>query len=212
MSQLLVATTNRHKASEIRAMLPSSWEVLDLRDLGIPHTPPDETGATFLANAIIKAVAASHLTNALVLADDSGLEVDALGGAPGVRSARYAGDKADDAANRARLLRELVRVRPHDRSDQALPSARFRCAMALAKSGHLLATVEGTVEGTIIDVERGSNGFGYDSLFVPRGFAQTFAELSAQDKNRISHRGQALSKIVHALTNSECETRNAEAN
>jgi XTP/dITP diphosphohydrolase len=194
--QLLIATTNRHKASEIRALLPTAWEVLDLRAI-TSTSPPEETGATLIENALIKAVAASRLSLALTLADDSGLEVDALGGAPGVRSARYAGDFADDAANRARLLRELAARRPP--ASTAPIAARFRCAIALARQGIALATVEGVVEGTIIDRERGINGFGYDSLFVPRGYSATFAELSASEKNKISHRGIALRRIAEVL-------------
>jgi len=210
MSQLLIATTNRHKAAEIRAMLPETWEVIDLRDLAATHTPPEETGGTFVENAIIKALAASHLTNGFALADDSGLEVDSLGGAPGVRSARYAGEKADDAANRARLLRKLAQVSREDDIDHKTWTARFRCAMALARAGTVFATVEGMVEGTIIESERGQNGFGYDPLFVPRGFAKTFGEFSAVEKNRISHRSLALRKIIPILANAEPGTRNAE--
>ena len=198
MSQLLVATTNHHKAEEIRALLPPTWAVTDLREFP-QYSAPAETGATFLENAVIKAIAASHRTSALVLADDSGLEVDLLHGAPGVRSARYAGDNADDAANRARLLRELATVvaaadAPVERT------ARFRCAIALAREGRTIATVEGAVEGTITDAGRGTGGFGYDSLFIPRGHSQTFAELSASEKNRLSHRGIALQKIIPILT------------
>ena len=180
-------------------MLPETWEVIDLRDISGAQTAPAETGATFVENAIIKAVAASRLTRGLVLADDSGLEVDALRGAPGVRSARYAGDNADDAANRARLLRELAQLSAQRTTEEKARTARFRCAMALARDGTVVAAVEGVIEGAIIDAERGANGFGYDSLFVPRGFAQTFAELSAPEKNRISHRAMALEKMVRIL-------------
>ena len=194
MPRLLIATHNHHKAAEIRALLPGHWEVTDLREVA-PDAVPEETGQTFADNAALKAVAGSRLSAALVLADDSGLEVEALHGDPGVRSARYAGDAADDAANRARLLRELAAVRTPGFN----PVARFCCVIALARAGKVLATVEGVVEGTIADRERGTGGFGYDSLFVPQGSDRTFAELPASEKNRISHRARALQKIVPIL-------------
>lgn len=187
MPCLLIATKNAHKTSEIAAMLGAAWEVSDLNaDPAIPA--PEETGETFAENAAIKALAASRLFPGLVLADDSGLEVDALGGAPGVRSARYAGSQATDADNRAKLLGALAGVRGKNRS------ARFRCALALAEGGQLRATFEGTVEGTIINSEHGDGGFGYDSLFVPEGFCETFAQLPAATKNTLSHRARAMEK------------------
>lgn len=183
--RLLIATKNAHKTTEIAAMLGPGWPVEDLT--AHPAIPaPDETGATFEENAAIKALAAAALFPGLVLADDSGLEVDALGGAPGVRSARYAGPGADDAANRARLRREL----------NVFPSpARFRCVLVLARGGEVLATCHGTVEGSIIGTERGAGGFGYDALFVPDGHGQTFAELPASVKNALSHRARALAAM-----------------
>jgi XTP/dITP diphosphohydrolase len=156
---------------------------------------PEETGETFEANAIIKALAASERFPGRVLADDSGLEVDALEGAPGVRSARYAGEHATDADNRARLLRELERAGVRGRQR----TARFRCVLALAKHGKVLGTFEGAVEGVIIPVERGTGGFGYDPLFVPDGYCQSFAELPAEIKNRESHRARALAALRAAL-------------
>lgn len=127
-----------------------------------------------------------------VLADDSGLEVEALEGAPGVRSARYAGEGASDAANRARLLAELDRVEARGRSR----TARFCCALALAQGGRLLGHFEGAVEGVIIPRERGAGGFGYDALFIPDGECATFAELPPEVKNRLSHRGRALAQAL----------------
>ena len=204
---LLIATKNAHKTGEIRAMLGADWTVTDLT--AHPEIPaPEETGDTFQANAEIKALAASALFPGLVLADDSGLEVDALGGAPGVRSARYAGEDANDADNRAKLLAELAK-----KNDSASPApdcslltahcslspARFRCAMALAENGRVLATFSGAVEGTIIDRERGEGGFGYDSLFIPEGEAKTFGELPAATKNRLSHRARALAQVIEYL-------------
>ena len=187
---LLIATRNAHKTAEIRAILGPVWEVTDLN--AHPDLPvPEETGATFAENAQIKALAASHHFDGLVLADDSGLELDALGGAPGVYSARYAGGGASDADNRAKLLRELAAARARGKSR----SARFRCAMVLAERGAWLGTFEGTVEGVIINGERGSGGFGYDSLFVPEGHCLTFAELPSETKNGLSHRGRALAQV-----------------
>lgn len=197
MSQLLIATKNAHKTAEIAAMLPA-WEVSDLT--AHPEiAAPEETGATFAENAAIKAVAASAHFAGLVLSDDSGLEVDALGGAPGVRSARYAGVGASDAANRARLLRELAA----DGTRGKARSARFHCAMALAQGGTVLATFDGAVEGVIIHQERGTGGFGYDPLFVPEGFCETFGQLSAAVKNDLSHRARALAKVAEFLEGKE---------
>jgi XTP/dITP diphosphohydrolase len=187
MPRLLVATKNAHKTVEIAAILGKDWEVVDLT--GYPEAPsPEETGETFAENAAIKAVAASLLFEGLVLSDDSGLEVDALGGAPGVYSARYAGAEASDADNREKLLRELA---PH-RRDGGPCAARFRCVMAIAERGKTLGTFDGAVEGEVIDNERGAGGFGYDALFIPAGSRQTFAELPAEVKNRHSHRARAL--------------------
>lgn len=182
--RLLIATKNAHKTGEIRAILGSGWEVEDLT--AHPEiAAPEETGATFAENAAIKAVAASQLFAGYVLADDSGLEVDALGGAPGVISARYAGPGATDADNRARLRRELT----------AFPSpARFRCVMVVARAGEVLGTFSGAVEGAIVGEESGAGGFGYDPLFVPSGFAETFGVLPAAIKNGLSHRARALAE------------------
>ncbi len=194
MPRLLIATKNAHKTAEISAMLGPAWEVSDLgRHPEIPA--PEETGETFSENAAIKARSASRQFSGLVLSDDSGLEVDALGGAPGVRSARYAGEGATDAENRARLLGELAGsgARGKERA------ARFRCAMVLAEGGAVLGTFEGAVEGTIINAERGEGGFGYDALFVPAGECETFAQLGAEVKNGLSHRARALEKVVAFL-------------
>ena len=198
MPNLLVATKNAHKTMEIAAILGRDWEVVDLTRY--PEAPsPEETGATFAENAVIKAVAGSLLFDGLVLADDSGLEVDALGGAPGVYSARYAGVGATDAENRAKLLRELSR----HRREGARCGARFRCVMAMAEKGQTLGTFEGAVEGGVIGEERGGGGFGYDALFVPEGFALTFAELPAEVKNGLSHRARALAGVGRFLETGE---------
>jgi XTP/dITP diphosphohydrolase len=197
MRQLLVATKNSHKTGEIRAILGDGWEVTDLN--AHPEViPPEETGTTFAENAAIKAVAASRIFHGVVLADDSGIEADALGGAPGVYSARYAGENASDAGNREKLLRELdaAGARGKERS------GRFRCVMALAENGAVLGTFDGAVEGVIINQEKGGGGFGYDQLFVPEGFCETFGELSPEIKNGLSHRGRALGKVKQFLVSS----------
>lgn len=191
--RLLIATKNAHKTAEIAAMLPG-WEVTDLT--AHPHIPaPEETGATFAENAAIKALAAAEHFAGLVLSDDSGLEVDALGGAPGVISARYAGPDATDADNRARLLRELSAEGARGKAR----TARFRCVMALVEGGAVLGTFDGAVEGHIINQEKGDGGFGYDALFVPDGHCETFGQLPSATKNQLSHRARALTKVAAFL-------------
>lgn len=186
--QLLVSTRNAHKISEIREILGAGFEVCDLSR--IPDMPEvEETGSTFEENAALKAVAASRQFDGWVIADDSGLEVDALDGAPGVISARFSGPGATDASNRELLLERLAGVRGKSRS------ARFRCVISIAKSGSVLAAFHGTIEGTIINTEKGSLGFGYDPLFVPEGHCETFAELGADVKNTLSHRARALAAL-----------------
>jgi XTP/dITP diphosphohydrolase len=189
--QLLLATHNAHKAREFAEILGAEFA---LRDLSSEAELPvvEETGETFAENAILKAVAISELVSDLVVADDSGLEVDALDGAPGVFSARYAGVSATDQENTARLLSEL-------RQTARRPPfvARFRCVLALAREGELINTFEGVIEGVIVDSPRGRAGFGYDPIFQPDGGTKTFAELAAVEKNRISHRARAI-RLLHA--------------
>jgi len=194
VQRLLIATNNTHKSREFKEILGDRFEVLSLSDLP-PAPVPDESGETFQENAEIKALAASLFFDGWVLADDSGLAVDALNGAPGVYSARYAGANATDATNRARLIQELDRLHVPDENR----SARFVCVIAIAKKGELLACFEGSAEGMIIREERGSGGFGYDPIFVPGGFDQTFAELGAEIKNSISHRNAASLKAIRWL-------------
>jgi XTP/dITP diphosphohydrolase len=185
---VLVSTRNAHKLVEIRQILGPSFELLDLSS--VPALGEvEETGTTFEENAALKALAASAHFDGWVLADDSGLEVDALGGAPGVYSARFSGEGATDVTNRALLLEKLATVPADQRS------ARFRCVIALARGGEVLAHFSGAVEGVIIQSEQGAGGFGYDPLFVPEGFGETFAELGAETKNRLSHRGRALAGL-----------------
>ncbi len=186
--RLLVSTRNAHKVGEIRAILGDSFAVSDLSIL--PHMPEvEETGTTFEENATLKAVAASLLFDGWVIADDSGLDVDALAGAPGVYSARYAGPGATDADNNVLLLRNLEGVRGKERA------ARFRCVIVLARAGRKLAAFVGAVEGIIVNEHKGAGGFGYDPLFVPEGHCETFGQLPAEVKNRLSHRAQALKKL-----------------
>ena len=158
---VLIATRNAHKTREIARILGDRFAVSDLA--AHPEIPAAvESGSTFRENAELKAVEASRIFDGLVLSDDSGLEVDALGGAPGVYSARYAGEKADDAANRRRLLDELARADARGKAR----TARFRCVIAVAAHGRVTATFDGVVEGIIINREKGAGGFGYDSTYV----------------------------------------------
>ena len=187
---LLVATQNRHKAEEIAVLLDGlPVRVVTLADIN-PGLDVPETGATFLENAREKAVTAAALTGMLTLADDSGLAVDALGGAPGVHSKRFADT---DAARNAKLLGLLAAV-PDDRR-----TARFHCAVVIARPGEVLAEIEETVEGRIIREPRGTHGFGYDPIFLPDGFDRTQAEMSMEEKNAISHRGKALREAAAFL-------------
>jgi XTP/dITP diphosphohydrolase len=189
---LLLATRNPHKTREFRELLGHDFGVIDLSSF-LEIAIPEETGRTFEENAALKAIAASR--GRLAIADDSGLEVDALGGAPGIYSARYAGENASDAVNVEKLLRELSAR--HIATEKR--SARFRCVIALARSGKLLDTFEGVVEGNIVDPPRGTAGFGYDPVFQPIGFEQTFAEMTPERKNNISHRAQAIAALREGL-------------
>ena len=195
--KILLATRNAHKTDEVRAILGDGWTVEDL--LAYPELPEvEETGSTFAENAALKALAgSSHFPEGWVIADDSGLEVDALGGAPGVYSARYAGPEAADEANRQKLVRELRAAL--NTAPGRLPTARFRCCIAVARGGEMAARFDGTVEGLVIPATRGDGGFGYDPLFIPEGYQETFAELPAAVKNDLSHRGKALVKTAEFL-------------
>jgi XTP/dITP diphosphohydrolase len=195
MVRLLLATRNAHKTREFSGMLGIGFAVSDLSSLRNAREV-EETGTTFEENAVLKALSASQDRQLLVAADDSGLEVDVLDGAPGIYSARYAGQDATDEQNVDKLLNELAR---RNISRPKL-TARFRCVIALAREGKLLNTFEGVAEGVIIDLPRGEHGFGYDPIFVPEGFNRTFAELPAETKNEISHRAQAARKLAHQLS------------
>ena len=194
MTELVIATRNAHKTREIQQILGPQFTVRDLRTHSAISEIP-ETGISFEENASLKAVAVSQRLPDLVIADDSGLEVDALGGAPGVYSARYAGIKASEKEKIDKLLRELASVG----AIKDARRARFRCVLALACKGNLLGSVEGVVEGRIADKARGSGGFGYDPIFIPEGFQQTFGELPAEVKNTISHRAKAIRRLATKL-------------
>lgn len=195
MNDIIIATQNAHKAAEIAAILPPSCRVRTLADF--PEISPGvETGRTFAANAAQKALAISAQVEGWVLADDSGLCVDALGGSPGILSARYAGDHGNDAANNRKLLGELWVMQ-----SLAPFTARFVCALCLAKAGQVCAEFVGTLEGRITLQPRGVLGFGYDPLFVPEGYRDTtLAELPTGEKNRISHRARALEQLAQWWT------------
>lgn len=188
---IVLATRNPGKISEIKALLPGVRCAPAASFPGCPE--PEESGRTFEENALIKARAVSRYTGRTALADDSGLEVDALDGAPGVRSARYAGDHASDLENLRRLLDAL------DGVDEAGRAARFRCVVAVVAPDGGAWTAEGVCEGGILRKPRGESGFGYDPVFVPAGYDKTFAELDGGVKNRISHRAMALRRIAKAL-------------
>ena len=188
---LVLATRNPGKISEIKALLPGVRVAPAASFTGCPE--PEETGRTFEENALIKARAVSLYTGKTALADDSGLEVDALDGAPGVHSARYAGRDPTDQDNIRRLLGALDGISDAERT------ARFRCVMAVVVPDGRTWTAEGACEGRILQAPRGDAGFGYDPLFVPEGYENTFAELDAGVKNRISHRALALRRIADVL-------------
>ena len=190
LPRLIIATRNAHKTAEIRAMAGGAFEVLDAT--AFPDFPEiEETGTTFLENARLKAEGISCHVDGWVLSDDSGLEVDALGGAPGVWSSSFGGEEGNHAKNNARLIAEMA-----GKPDRA---ARFRCTMVLAKSGKEQANFSGTVEGNIIKEARGGGGFGYDPFFIPEGYDQTFSELGDEIKNSLSHRSRALKAALEWL-------------
>ena len=189
MRKIIFATNNAHKLSEVQAVLGDAFELITLRECGITEDIP-ETAPTLEGNALQKARYVYEKTGADCFADDTGLEVDALGGAPGVHSARYATDGHDFAANNRLLLKNLEGVENR--------SAHFRTVIALILDGAEYL-FEGRVEGVIATEESGCGGFGYDPLFVPSGEIITFAEMSAQAKNAISHRGRAVAELVKFL-------------
>lgn len=190
--KLAIATNNKNKLKEIRAILGNSFtEMYSLEQLGI-DVEIEETGDTLTENALIKARAIVELSGMAAIADDSGLMVDALDGAPGVYSARYAGEQHDDKNNNALLIKNL-KGKPR--------TAHFCSVIALCYPDGTFLTAEGKVEGEIIDEERGTGGFGYDPLFFSYELGKTFAEATADEKNSVSHRGRALRAMLEKLKN-----------
>ena len=192
---VIIATNNAHKVEEIETALNfEGWEFKSLKEAGI-ESSPEETGTTFEENARIKARAAHELTGAAVLADDSGLVVDALNGAPGVYSSRYAGEDGNDGANNTKLLHELEGVPDEQRT------ARFMCVLVFIDEDGSETVAQGSVEGRIGYELKGDGGFGYDPLFWPEcfNFECTLAEVTQENKNKVSHRGNALRELKKVL-------------
>lgn len=187
--KIVFATNNAHKLAEVRAVLGDDYELVTLGEVGITEEIP-ETGATLEENASLKARYVYERTGLDCFADDTGLEVEALNGAPGVHSARYATDGHDFKANNRKLLAEL--------SGEGNRKARFRTVISLIRSGRE-RQVEGIVEGRITEEESGIEGFGYDPLFIPEGHDRTFAEMTADEKNSMSHRGRAVEALRRLL-------------
>jgi non-canonical purine NTP pyrophosphatase (RdgB/HAM1 family) len=191
MYTIVLASNNDKKAREMRSLLPDEFEVITAREANVEM--PDETGSTFEENALLKARAAARQSGRVSVADDSGLEIDALEGAPGVRSARFAADHGrteSDEENNNLALEKLSSVPAEDRT------ARFVSAVAVVANDGREIVVRGTVEGAIGFEPRGQNGFGYDPLFVPSGYERTMSELSNDEKNEISHRGRAFEQAL----------------
>ncbi|PIC87318.1 non-canonical purine NTP pyrophosphatase [Sporosarcina sp. P20a] len=193
MNEVLIATNNKGKAKDFEVLFrPLGITVLTLQDIE-ESIDVEETGTTFVENAILKAETVANLLGKVVIADDSGLEVDVLNGEPGVYSARYAGEPSDDEANIDKLLAKLVEV------PETARQARFRCVLAIAGPGIKTTTYSGSCEGIITDERQGTNGFGYDPIFYVPNKEKTMAELSAQEKSAISHRGAALAQLKEQL-------------
>ena len=192
--RLVIATTNVHKIRELRAMLKGKTSLDIFSTLDFPnYVAPEETESTFEGNATIKAIHAAKTLNCLALADDSGLVIPALKGAPGVYSARYAGPEATDAENRHKLLKEM-----HSLHDIAR-NGYYECVLALATPEGIRKVARGVCEGTITTKEQGGRGFGYDPLFIKHEYGKTFAELEEDVKNRVSHRRKAFDKLLITL-------------
>ena len=193
MKKLIIATKNKGKAKEfVELFAPLGYEVMTMLDLE-DAIEVEETGKTFEENAILKAESLSKQYNTMAISDDSGLMIDALDGRPGVYSARYAGEAKNDEANIEKVLEELKNVPEEKRT------ARFYCALAVAIPGHETKTVSGTVEGRILTARQGENGFGYDPVFYVPSLEKSMAQLQSEEKNAISHRGNALRKLKETL-------------
>jgi len=194
VKKLVIATGNRNKKKELEEILKGlKVKILGIPDLKIHIPRVIEDGRTFRQNAIKKALTFSRYVNETVLADDSGLAVEALDGKPGVRSSRFARAKAEDPENNAKLLKLMKNIPEEKRG------ADFVCVIALARGGNLLDTAEGKCKGSIGFNPKGKSGFGYDPVFTPKGYRRTFAEMSSRFKNKISHRARALKKAKSIL-------------
>ena len=191
MNKLVFATNNAHKLAEVRAILEPEFTIISLDDLNCKDDIP-ETADTLEGNALLKATYIHEKFGLDCFADDTGLEIEELGGEPGVYSARYAGEGRNATDNMLKVLEKL--------KNEINRKARFRCVISLIIDGKE-KQFEGIVEGTILKEKHGVAGFGYDPIFMPDGFSQSFAEMSADDKNQVSHRGQAVKKLVDYLKN-----------
>ena len=189
--KLIFATNNQNKLNEVKSLMPKHIELFSLADINF-NQDIAETADTIEGNASLKSKAIFDITNTNVFSDDSGLLVEALNGAPGVHSARYAGNQKNDEDNLQKLLRELT--------DKENRNAHFKTVMSLIIDGKEYL-FEGKVNGTIINEKRGTNGFGYDPIFVPEGYNKTFAEMTKEEKSTISHRARALKKMIEFLEN-----------
>lgn len=188
---LVFATNNKHKLEELQAILGDKIRILSLKDIGCNEDIPEEQ-ATLEGNASQKAFYVFNKFGHNCFADDTGLEIDALNGEPGVYSARYAGEEKSAEANMNKVLDKLTKIKNRN--------ARFRTVISLVINGSE-KQFEGVVEGEIVDVKKGGSGFGYDPIFKPTGFSKTFAEMNLSEKNQISHRGRAVKKLVNHLKN-----------
>ena len=196
--KIIAATQNLHKLTEMKAILkPFGMDILSQRDAGLEAIDIEETGSTFEENSAIKATAICRMTGECAIADDSGLAVDALDGAPGVYSARYAGADASDEDNNAKLLAALQNVEASGRT------GKYVSVITLAYPDGRMLVARGECLGTLLFAPRGEGGFGYDPLFIPDGTTKTFAEMTAEEKNKISHRAKALAELRELLKRDE---------
>jgi len=198
MKRIIAASSNAHKIKELQAIMGKfGMEVVSRKDAGIPDFEIVEDGETFEANSLKKAVEIMKVSGEITVADDSGLMVDYLGGAPGVYSARFAGEECDDAKNNEKLIKLLAGLSQEDRK------AQFVSVVTLAFPNGETIVARGECPGRIIEVPTGENGFGYDPLFVPEGIEKTYAQLTDEEKNQISHRAKALEKLEELLMERE---------
>lgn len=207
METVIIASKNKNKIKEIEEILSTmQMKAISREDAGVPDFDVEETGKTFEENAFIKARAICEASGKITIADDSGLEVDFLSGRPGVYSARYGGPEQDDGKNNAKLLRELKDVPFENRT------ARFVCCIVMVYPDGDRVSVRGECKGHILEQIQGNSGFGYDPLFLPDGQSETFAQMSKEEKNRISHRADALGKLKAKLEERDLNTPSKQEN